>query len=161
MDRHTLNENNVDLLDTKQKVEHSCGVLVFRPHRMSILLVQPRAGGRWGIPKGHIESGESREECARREVAEETGIRPVGELIFAGRTSTPVDGGGIKYVDIFISFDHTDDCPNPQYTEVYSATFFPIDNLPSLVWYQSKIIHKIVDEIMNALQLCYFIYLSP
>lgn len=30
--------------------------------------------GNWFIPKGHIESGETIEECARREIAEEGGI---------------------------------------------------------------------------------------
>ncbi|MPZ64252.1 MAG: NUDIX domain-containing protein [Pseudonocardiaceae bacterium] len=33
----------------------------------------------WSLPKGHIESGETAEQAAVREVAEETGI--VGELI--------------------------------------------------------------------------------
>lgn len=28
----------------------------------------------WGLPKGHIDSGESEEQAARREVAEETGL---------------------------------------------------------------------------------------
>lgn len=30
--------------------------------------------GRWDLPKGHIEAGESPEACAAREVAEETGV---------------------------------------------------------------------------------------
>ena len=29
---------------------------------------------RWGLPKGHVDSGESDEECAVREIAEETGV---------------------------------------------------------------------------------------
>ena len=33
--------------------------------------------GRWDLPKGHVEPGESHEEAALREVAEETGLQQV------------------------------------------------------------------------------------
>jgi 8-oxo-dGTP pyrophosphatase MutT (NUDIX family) len=39
-----------------------------------ILMIQDRMG-RWTIPKGHVEEGESLEETALREIGEETGLR--------------------------------------------------------------------------------------
>lgn len=33
--------------------------------------------GRWDLPKGHLEQGESIEQCAAREIAEETGVEGV------------------------------------------------------------------------------------
>ena len=42
-----------------------------------------RRNGRWDLPKGHLECGERIEECAAREIEEETGVR-------AERGATPV-----------------------------------------------------------------------
>lgn len=39
-----------------------------------ILLISTQAGRRWQLPKGHIEAGETSEQAAIREVAEETGV---------------------------------------------------------------------------------------
>jgi 8-oxo-dGTP pyrophosphatase MutT (NUDIX family) len=42
--------------------------------RLEICLIRRRTGS-WGIPKGRVERGESREEAARRETWEEAGIK--------------------------------------------------------------------------------------
>lgn len=55
--------------------ELSCGTIVF-DERGCVLLVRTAGGtGRWGVPKGHMEPGETLEECAVRETLEETGVR--------------------------------------------------------------------------------------
>ena len=62
------------------KLEVSCGALVYKHvgKDVQVLLVKPSANiDAWGIPKGHVEIGETLEECAKREVVEETGIVPV------------------------------------------------------------------------------------
>ncbi|HSX02680.1 MAG TPA: NUDIX domain-containing protein [Candidatus Saccharimonadia bacterium] len=55
--------------------EYTAGGVVFRHvnDRAQILMIQDRLG-RWTIPKGHVEPGESIEQTAVREVAEETGL---------------------------------------------------------------------------------------
>jgi 8-oxo-dGTP pyrophosphatase MutT (NUDIX family) len=56
--------------------EYTAGGVVFRrveDGRVEILMIQDRLG-RWTIPKGHVEEGESLEQTAVREVAEETGL---------------------------------------------------------------------------------------
>jgi len=56
--------------------EYTAGGVVFRRaegDRIEILMIQDRLG-RWTIPKGHVEEGESLEQTAVREVAEETGL---------------------------------------------------------------------------------------
>lgn len=56
--------------------EYTAGGVVYRRFddgRVEILMIQDRLG-RWTIPKGHVEAGESLEQTAVREVAEETGL---------------------------------------------------------------------------------------
>lgn len=58
------------------KYEKSCGCILFKEIREEyfVLLVHHNLG-HWGIPKGHVENGETEEETAVREVYEETGVR--------------------------------------------------------------------------------------
>jgi len=60
-----------------ESVEHavSSGGILFRTSgtTVEVVLIQTRSD-RWQIPKGGIEEGETREQTARREVREETGI---------------------------------------------------------------------------------------
>ena len=57
------------------KREFSAGGVVFlRDGQEDLFLVIKDRFGRWTFPKGHIDRGESSEEAARREVAEETGL---------------------------------------------------------------------------------------
>ena len=39
-----------------------------------VLLIASRGTGEWGLPKGHIESGETSRDTARREAFEEAGV---------------------------------------------------------------------------------------
>jgi 8-oxo-dGTP diphosphatase len=70
-----MSNNNSDL-----KIKRAAGCLVYRHDAYGapwLLLIQDRYG-KWTIPKGHLEEGETDAQAAVREVFEETGIR--GEL---------------------------------------------------------------------------------
>jgi ADP-ribose pyrophosphatase YjhB (NUDIX family) len=58
--------------------EPTAGGVVFRVaegnNKVEILLIQD-SKGRWTIPKGHIEEGESARQTAEREIREETGLQ--------------------------------------------------------------------------------------
>ena len=56
-------------------VEAAGGVVVDGAGRWLLI----HRNGRWDLPKGHLEAGESIETCAVREVEEETGVR--GEVV--------------------------------------------------------------------------------
>ncbi len=60
----------------KVKRARSAGGVVFRRSDLRILLLQHETG-KWMLPKGTIETGETPEAVALREVGEETGLRNV------------------------------------------------------------------------------------
>jgi 8-oxo-dGTP pyrophosphatase MutT (NUDIX family) len=56
--------------------------------KVEVLLIGSLRNGRWGIPKGHVEPGETSWEAAEREAFEEAGIigtaieRVVGSFVY-------------------------------------------------------------------------------
>ena len=68
--------------------EPTSGGIVFRMTKdkkdIEILLIQD-SKGRWTIPKGHIEPGETAKVTARREITEETGLKNVSVLTWLGK----------------------------------------------------------------------------
>jgi len=81
------------------------GVLVLRAGR--VLLGQRKAShgaGTWALPGGHLEFGETVEDCARREVLEETGI-VVGKLRLGPFTSDVFVAEEKHYVTLFVRAD--------------------------------------------------------
>ena len=53
------------------KKEKSCGAFIIRDGKV---LLQKENKGHWGMPKGHVEDGETEVETAIREVKEETNL---------------------------------------------------------------------------------------
>ncbi len=69
--------------------EPTAGGVIFRraegkPEVIEILLIAD-SKGRWTIPKGHIEEGETARETAEREVREETGLQEMKVLDWLGK----------------------------------------------------------------------------
>lgn len=53
------------------KYVEAAGGVVCNEHGESLMIYR---NNRWDLPKGHVDCGESDEECAVREIAEETGV---------------------------------------------------------------------------------------
>jgi 8-oxo-dGTP diphosphatase len=73
--------------------EVSAGGVIYRRHQGALEVALIHVRNRWGLPKGHIEEGESAGQTAVREVREETGLEgrvsaKLGEIRYSYRART-------------------------------------------------------------------------
>lgn len=107
------------------------GVLVLRDGR---LLLLRRAGshgaGTWSTPGGHLDPGESPEQCAIREVEEETGVRLMN-VHFHAITNDIFEERGLHYITIWMrgEVESGEARVNAPY-EMTEVGWFPPDALP-------------------------------
>ncbi len=85
------------------------GVIILRKGKVLLGLRRGSHGaGTWSFPGGHLEFGESIEECAQREAFEETGLRITG-IRFGPYTNDVFPGEGKNegkhYVTLFVVAD--------------------------------------------------------
>lgn len=128
------------------KRELSAGGVVVRRMRgrVWVAVVQPRREHHrshvWALPKGRIDAGESALESAVREVAEETGLRAIGERKLGDvRYVYTWDGERIsKIVSFFLLRavgGRLGDLPAGMEGEVAECRWIPLDEAPSLLSY--------------------------
>lgn len=78
------------------------GVVVRRGGEVLLVLRRNVHGdGTWSTPGGHLDFGESPEECAAREVREETGVEIDG-VRFLGLTNDVFDIEGRHYITVWM-----------------------------------------------------------
>ncbi|MEV6346984.1 NUDIX domain-containing protein [Actinoplanes sp. NPDC051851] len=106
--------------------------LVFDEDRR-LLLIQRSDNHRWAIPAGAMELGESMEECAKRELWEETGLTATSLTPYAFYTAiTYTNQYGHTYQQVLMSFIvHTWEGELLRQTdESVDAGFFALDAMP-------------------------------
>lgn len=117
------------------KKEKSCGCIILND-KNEILLVLHNAG-HWGLPKGHVEEGETEVQTAIREVKEETNIDVEVNTNYRYRVVYSPKEDVEKEVILFIAKNINNDY-NPQIEEVQDIKWLDIDNAIETITYDNS-----------------------
>lgn len=101
--------------------------LVWRPGELLLARAPHFAPGMYSALAGFVEPGESLEDCVRREVAEEVGVR-VKNLRYFGSQSWPFPHS--LMVAFTAEWDGGEIVPQPE--EIEHAAWYPLDALPGI-----------------------------
>ncbi len=135
-DKDETGNKNLNLKNTiGLPVINSAGGLVCN-HSHHILLMFKR--GKWDMPKGRVESKQSKPEAAMREVQEETGL-DIDKLTIEGKlvsTWHTTRHGNKKYLKkthwYLMKYDGDDDDVSPQIEEgIVECRWVPLSELPA------------------------------
>ena len=85
-----------------------CSAGIFDPSKQMILLIRRADNGRWGVPGGYMEAGESVTEGCAREVLEETGLHVQVKRLIGVYTSPHIlveypDGNRWQFVALYFA----------------------------------------------------------
>lgn len=129
------------------KKEKSCGCIILNNKNQILLILQN--AGHWGLPKGHVEEGETEEQTAIREVKEETNVDVIVDTNLRYRMVYNPKEDVEKEVIYFIAKNTSNDC-KPQLEEVQEMKWLDIDNAINTITYEnSKDLLKKVKKDLN------------
>jgi len=119
--------------DRNERPKLGIGVFVRRGKR--ILLGKRRSDthgdGEWSLPGGHLEMWESFEDCCRREVEEETGLK-ITNIVRRFFTNDMFLDAGLHYVTLYFTADSEEGEPeNREPHKCEGWMWFALDDLPA------------------------------
>jgi len=140
--------------DKARKKTTSCGAVTWRLREgnVEILLIKQFAHkDRWGIPKGHVNDGETLEQCGLREVREETGVEiKLGTRLPDARIiSNSEDKTVVAWLAEPVG-SHEPNHNDPD-SEVADARWFNVAELPEIMVYQRALIATAVNTVFDTL----------
>jgi ADP-ribose pyrophosphatase YjhB (NUDIX family) len=125
-----------DRVGREGKVRLGCAAVLFDTSRQNVLLTRRSDNGKWCLPSGGVESGESVTEACARETLEETGLTIQVERlvsIFSSPDRLVIYDDGEKFQFITIGFEVRLIAGQPVLSnETTAVCFFPIHDLEAL-----------------------------
>ena len=116
--------------------------------KLKVLLIQrkkPPFQGYWAFPGGFLEMDETLEECAARELNEETGLKDVPLKQFYAFGEVDRDPRGRTVSVVYYGFTDTNRHKVEPDDDAQEAQWFPISYLPKLAFDHHKILKKLLD----------------
>lgn len=121
-------------------------MVLFRQHRRApqVLLIQrmkPPYQGQWALPGGKLDTGESCEQAALRELQEETGLTGVALHQFHTFSDPQRDTRG-HYISVAFYGEVSTTAEARAGDDASAAIWYDIDQLPALAFDHREIIHE-------------------
>jgi bis(5'-nucleosidyl)-tetraphosphatase len=124
--------NGLELADEVQKTRCAGGIVI--GDGGTLALVRSKNSQSWLFPKGHLEEGETDEDAARREIAEETGLTNLEYIDDLGEfTRAAVNGTGEEktiHMFLFAAEAHAEIAAS---MEILEAKWVPFREVPELL----------------------------
>jgi 8-oxo-dGTP pyrophosphatase MutT (NUDIX family) len=137
MSQHFYHAEQTMRSETARPVKRAAGCVAYRHlgDSLFILLILDRYG-RWTLPKGHIEGGESEEQAAAREVLEETAVAGALGPLVARIAYTITKNGQPRAKEVSFFLLQADETrPTPQAEEIAAVEWFLAQEALALIGY--------------------------
>lgn len=119
------------------KQEYSYGAVVYKKENNRLyILIEYMKQGHVSMPKGHIEEGETKEECVLREIKEETNLVVSLDTSFSYTITYSPYPDIIKDVTFYLATPLTNHI-KPQEEEVSRIDFLPAENALALLTHET------------------------
>ncbi|MET8575487.1 NUDIX hydrolase [Streptomyces sp. NPDC005012] len=133
--------------ETFEAIRYTADVVVTRLDGHVLLIerkYEPHEG-RWALPGGHVDPGETSRAAAARELAEEAGVyaRPE-ELVQVGTFDEPGRDPRGRYVTVAYQLIVASGTPIEAGDDAANARWWPLTQLPPLAFDHADIIHAAV-----------------
>jgi len=137
----------------KMRPKVGVGVGVIQGNKILLGKRRGRHAGYWAFPGGHLEHGETIEECARRELMEEVGIE-VDRVILGGWTNNLFENGAHSVTIWTYVTEFSGEVQNMEEDQCEGWEWFDPENLPEPLFLPLKtVIQQKGSLIPNGIEL--------